>query len=244
MINILLPMAGHSNVSEEMGYPYPPPLIELKSRPMIEHVVQNLSEVDDEHRFVYILQEKDCKKYHLDNTVLLLSPKDSVIVRLPNETKGALCSSLMAVTYIYNDLPLLIANSDQLFEEGVLNRFVQEMRKKEADAGALYFTSVHPRWAYVRLEGESIVEAVEKNPISKCAISGIYYFSSGRLFIDAAKQAIMNGRETEGKYFLSSVFNELILKNCRVLGVPVDNEKYHSFFTPQRIEEYERASRP
>lgn len=242
MINILLPIGGLSEMSEKMGYPYPAPLIELHGRPMIERVVDNLKEVASDCRFIFVLREDDCKKFHLDNIVKLLAPESSIVIKLNGDTKGALCSALMAVPHINNNTPLIVANSDQLFDAGVLGGFIHEMETLKADAGSPFFESVHPRWSYFRMNDSRVVEVAEKDPISRNAVAGLYYFCSGELFVNAAKRAILNSREISGSYYISAAMNELILDGLRVVGTSVSNDKFHSFFTPQRVEEYERLA--
>lgn len=241
MVKVLVPIAGNSSVAEKMGYPYPSSLIELGGRPMIERVIENLSEIIDDGQFIFILREDDCRRFHLDSAVKLLTKETGVVIKLKNETKGALCSVLMAVHHINDEDNILVSNADQLFDSGVLSGFLQEMRSNNADSGSPVFDSVHPRWSYMRIDGGKVVQVAEKDPISRNAIAGLYYFKSGNIFVDAAKRAILNGRGIEGQYFLSAVMSELILDNRNVRGIPIANDKYHSFFTPQRIEEYERV---
>ena len=242
MVNVLLPMAGSSNFFDPKLYPYPIPLVELAGRPIIEHVIKNLSEIGDDCRFFFVVKSEECRRFHLDNTLTLLAPEGSVVVRLDGETRGALCSALMAISHINNEMPLIVANSDQIFE-GVLPDLVKELRSGGADAGCLCFKSVHPRWSYVRIVDGKVVEAAEKKPISHDAIAGFYYFSSGKVFVEAAMRTILNDTAVDGRYFVAPVFNELILEGKLIHAVMVPDGKYHSFFTPQRIEEYERASR-
>lgn len=241
MINILLPIAGGGGLANEMGSHYPTPLVEIKGRSMIECVIENLKEINDLCRFIVLLRTEDCRKFHLDNTVSLLVPVESVVLKLDNTTQGALCSSLLAISHIDNETPLVIANSDQIFNEGVLASAIELIKKSGAAAGCPYFSSVHPRWSYVQMDEGAIIEAAEKNPISKNAIAGIYYFSSGALFVKAAKRAILNRRETDDVFYISSVLNELILDGRRVIGVPVNNDDYYSFFTPQRVEDFQKS---
>ena len=87
------------------------------------------------------------------------------------------------------------------------------------------------------------MEAVEKNPISRHAVAGLYYFRSGQQFSDHAMQAILNGRHTDDKYYTSAVLNEYILAGQNVLPVLVNTENYHSLFTAQRVHDYERRLR-
>ena len=44
-----------------------------------------------------------------------------------------------------------------------------------------------------------------------------------------------------GQFYISPVFNELVLKNKTLLTHPIETEQFHTFYTPQKIEEYERG---
>lgn len=239
MINVLLPMAGASALFDPQLYPYPLPLTELLGRPMVEHVVENLSTLGDDVRFVFVVRSDDCRRFHLDQTLTLLAPGRCEIVRLHADTQGAMCSALMAVDHIDNDEPLVICNVDQLIEGGLRERF-DELRRSACDAGCLTFDAVHPRWSYVRMEEGQVVEATEKRPVSRNAIAGFYYFAQGARFVRAAKRTIMNQAAVNGRYYVAPVFNELILDGDVVAALPVPEGGYHSFYTPQRIEEFER----
>ncbi|HET8870130.1 MAG TPA: glycosyltransferase family 2 protein [Aquabacterium sp.] len=239
MINVLLPMAGQSALFDPQLYPYPLPLTEVCGKPLIEHVITNLQTLDADIRFIFVVKAEDCRRFHLDHTLSLLAPGRCEIVQLAAETKGALCSAMMAIAHIANEDPLVVANFDQLIEPGLGGLFA-EFKRKGCDAGCLTFDAVHPRWSYVKLEGDQVVEAAEKKPISRNAIAGFYYFSSGNLFVEAAKRTIYNGAAVGDLYYVSLVFNELILEGKRITSVPIDVQQYHSFYTPQRIEEYER----
>lgn len=237
MINVLLPMAGGSANFDPKLFPYPSPLTEISGKPMIEHVVENLSEIGDECRFTFVVKSEDCRRFHLDNILMLLAPKDSQVIKLEGDTKGALCSALMAISNISDDAPLIIANSDQLFD-GVLQKAVEELRQSGADAGCLCFNSVHPRWSYVRIKDGFVIEAAEKKPISRNAIAGFYYFRDGRKFVQSGMRTILNDVSVDGRYYIAPVFNEIMLKGGKIHPIVISNDAYHSFYTPQRIDEY------
>jgi NDP-sugar pyrophosphorylase family protein len=239
MINVLLPMAGASALFDPQLYPYPLPLTELLGRPMVEHVVDNLSTLGDDVRFIFVVRSEDCRRFHLDQTLMLLAPGRCEIVRLHADTQGAMCSALMAVEHIDNPDPLVICNVDQLFEGPLRERF-DALRRSDCDAGCLTFDAVHPRWSFVRKEDGAVVEASEKRPISRDAIAGFYYFAQGSRFVRAAKRTIMNQAAVNGRYYVAPVFNELILDGDSVAALPVPEGGYYSFYTPQRIEDFER----
>ena len=145
MINILLPMAGTSSFFDGPEYPFPKPIIEVQGKLMIEHVIDNLKTIKNS-KFLFILREEDCVKFHLDSTVKLLAGDRAEIIRSKGETKGASCTAMLAIKHIQNDSPLIIANSDQIINED-LNLICQEFTDNNVDAGCITFNSVHPRWS-------------------------------------------------------------------------------------------------
>ena len=238
MINILIPLAGSNQFFNKSEYPFPKPLIEINGKTMIELVINNFACIKREKQFIFIVNNNDCKKYHLDNVLNLLTEHKCKLIRIENETKGAACSAMMAVEYIDNDTPLIIANADQLLDEN-LDDIVSSF--ETVDGGVISFDSVHPRWSYVKLdENEYIVETAEKRPLSKHAVAGFYYFNSGRDFIASAMNMIKKDASVNGLYYIAPTLNEMVLQNKKLIVKKIDNKKYHTFYTPQKIQEYER----
>ena len=230
-------MAGGNKFFPSDEFPYPNPLIEIGQKTVIELVIENLSTLNDKVFFIFVVQKSDCQKYHLDNTLNLITKNNCEIIQLDGNTKGAACSALMAIDTINNDLPLIIANSDQIFD-CELNTLVAEFSK--ADAGVPVFTSVHPRWSYARTdECGSVIECSEKNPISKNAIAGFYYFSKGSTFVSAAMDSIEKGAEVNGLFYVAPVLNEIVLNGGKISSHRIKNDEYHTLYTPQKITEYE-----
>jgi bifunctional N-acetylglucosamine-1-phosphate-uridyltransferase/glucosamine-1-phosphate-acetyltransferase GlmU-like protein len=240
-----MPLSMQSTFFESADYPFPKPLAEIDGTPMIQHVIENLSTISEPKRFIFILSDADCTRYHLDSTVRLLAGDDSVIVRLFNPSKGAACSALLAINYIGNDDPLLIVNGDQIFDVD-LNAYLARLRALDSDAGCLTFNSVHPRWSYLRTENQDdIIETSEKHPISRQAIAGFYYFARGADFVLAAQLSIRKDACVDGVFYIAPVLNELVLLNRRLKALSVPNDAYHTFYSPKKIDEYQasRANR-
>lgn len=238
MINILIPLAGSNQFFNEIEYPYPKPLIEINNKTMIEHVIENFDSIKEEKQFIFIVNNEDCKKYHLDNVLNLLTDSRCKIIKIDNQTKGAACSAMMAIGYINNDDKLIIANSDQLFDDN-LGNIISEF--KDIDGGVITFNSIHPRWSYARIdENNNIVETAEKRPLSKNAIAGLFYFRMGKDFISSAMSMIQKDASVNDLYYISPTLNEMVLQNKKMIICKIDNNKYHTFYTPQKIQEYER----
>jgi len=241
MINILIPLAGKNQFFSENEYPFPKPLIEFNGKTMIEYIINNFSSIQKEKQFIFIVNSEDCKKYHLDNVLNILTEDKCKIIKLNNKTKGAACSAMMAVEYINNETPLIISNADQLFNIN-LDKVISSF--ESSDAGVITFESIHPRWSYVRLDSENrVVETAEKRPISKSAIAGFYYFKNGKDFISSSSKMIKKDASVNGHYFIAPALNEMILENKKIDIFRIKNEKYHTFYTPQKIKEYERLKK-
>ena len=134
--------------------------------------------------------------------------------------------------------PLIIANSDQIIDadyQSVLRYFLD----KNADAGIITFPSIHPRWSYARKKGEEVVEVAEKRPLSKDAIAGFYYYAKGSDFVEGAQKAIFKNNCLKGRFYISASINEMILAGKKVVYYDIPKEKYHSFYSTEKIKENE-----
>lgn len=218
---------------------FPKPLIEIDNSTILEHVVDNYMKINDA-RIIFLFGEKECKEFHLDESARILTRDKGHVLMLNGETAGALCTCMMAIEHINNDAPLIVANSDQVIDvdfNDVIKCF------DDFDAGVITFSSIHPRWSYAKVAGEDVVEVAEKRPLSHEAIAGFYFYKKGSDFVEAAKRAITKQSTYDGKYYISATINELILMNRRIGRYAIDKEQYHSFYSPEKIKEYEASKK-
>lgn len=237
MVNILLPAMGNSMFFKD--YYFPKLMLEVRGETILEKVIENYGCIEQKH-FIFMLNQKDCAEFHLDESAKIITKPDSDIIILKNQTGGALCTCLLACEKVNNDNPLVIANCDQIIDIDY-SKVIKKFNDKDLDAGVITFPSIHPRWSYVRLENDRVVEVAEKRPLSKHAIAGFYYFKHGTDFIEAAQKAILKENALNGKFYISASLNELILMNKRIECYEVTKERYHSFYSPEKIREYEKG---
>jgi dTDP-glucose pyrophosphorylase len=243
MLTIIVPMAGGSAFYPETEHRYPKIFQEILGRPMIQVVVENLMKIDGEKRFIFIVNDSDVKKYKLDNVLNMLTNNNCDIVLQKASTKGAVCSLLLAVKLINHDNPILISNADQTIDHN-LDRIMSYFYQTDVDGGVVCFDSVHPQWSYARvIDNHRLVETAEKEPISRNAIAGLYYFARGRDFVESAMNAIIKDRSHGGMYYTSSVLNEMILHNKNLRTYRIESGEYHSFYSPEKIKEFERREK-
>ena len=58
-MNVVIPMAGNGSRFQQAGFTFPKPLIEVRGKPMIQVVIENLA-VDA--NFIFIVQKPFCQR--------------------------------------------------------------------------------------------------------------------------------------------------------------------------------------
>lgn len=225
-LTIVIPMAGAGKRFIEAGYSFPKPLVDVQGKPMIQRIVENLN--IDAH-YVFIVQKSHYEQYNLKYLFNLLVPNNTVVVT-EGISEGAACTTLLAEEFI-TDKPLLLANSDQIVEWNS-GDFMWSMQGEQVDGGILTFTATHPKWSFVKLDGNRVLEVAEKKPISNEATVGIYYWRKGTEYVKYAKQMIQKNIRTNNEFYVCPVYNEAIadgkyIKNYHVdkmwgIGTPED----------------------
>lgn len=236
-LNILIPLAGAGSSFQKAGYSFPKPLIDINGKPMIQAVVENLRP-KFAHKFILICRDEHYEKYALYQTFENATNDNYECVRLTAPTLGAACTVLTGIDYINNDNELIIANADQLVDIGI-GSFVEFARKNGLDGALITFKSSHPRWSYALTDKKgNVIQVAEKRVISENATVGLYYFKKGSLFIEAASKMIEKDMRVNGEFYVSPVYNELILAGQKVGIYPIEKTQMHSLGTPEDLREY------
>ena len=231
-LNILIPMAGAGSRFEKAGYTFPKPLIEVKGKPMIQVVVEN---INIDANYIYIVQKSHREKYNLDTLLNLITPNCNII-EVDGITEGAACTALLAKELLNNENPLFFANSDQ-FVEWNSSEFMYKMQESEADGGIVTFEATHPKWSFVKTDENGFVtEVAEKNPISNLATVGYYYWKNGSNFIKYAENMIDDNIRVNNEFYVCPVFNQAIKdkKQIRTFNA----EKMWGLGTPEDLDFY------
>lgn len=237
-INIVIPLAGSNPLFPIKDFPFSKHLVEIDGKPMIQLAIENLQKIKRESHFIFLVDTQDCKTYFLDNVLRLLTEEDEpTIIKVDHKTKGATCTTLLAIDNIDNDIPLIISNGDQIIMHD-LNKIINYF--ENYDVGVVSTPSVHPRWSYIRTDGKLVIETAEKRPISKKAIAGLFYYKMGSYFVKSAMQTIMKEANYNDMYYISSTINELILNNKNVGYYEISSNQYESFYSPEKIMEYNK----
>jgi HAD superfamily hydrolase (TIGR01509 family) len=211
-LNVLIPMAGAGSRFAQAGYTFPKPLIEVRGKPMIQVVIENLN-IDA--NYIFLVQKEHYEKYNLQSVLSILKP-GCKIVQVDGVTDGAARTTLLAKEFIDNDEPLVMANSDQ-YVEWDSNNVMYSFTADGIDGGILTFKATHPKWSYAKLDEHGFVSQVaEKNPISDNATVGVYYWKKGSDYVKYAEQMIDKDIRTNGEFYVCPVFNEAIADGKKI----------------------------
>ncbi len=233
-LRVVIPMAGHGSRFVRAGYDRPKPLIDVMGKPMIQRVIENLN-VDAE--FIYIVQKSHVETFALTERLQELTPGCHVI-SIDGVTEGAACSVLLAQHLINDDVPLLIANCDQIVEWNS-NEFLHAAQNVDGSVLTFHHPERDNKWSFAATDPSGfITEIREKVPISDEATVGIYYWKRGQDFVKYAQQMIDANERVNNEFYTAPVYNYGIrdglkfkVHRCRQMwgiGTPQDLEYYLS----------------
>jgi HAD superfamily hydrolase (TIGR01509 family) len=217
-LNILIPMAGEGSRFADAGYTFPKPLIEINQKPMIQVVVEN---ININANYIYVVRKKHYDEYNLKYVLNAITPGCKIVIQ-EGKTEGAACSVLLAKKHINNDMPLIIANSDQYVEYDS-NNFMYSAIAGNSDGCIQTFTATHSKWSYAKVNDEGYVtEVAEKKPISTHATTGIYYYRKGKYFVEAAEEMIKKDIRHNNEFYVAPCYNQMINKGMKITIYDVD----------------------
>lgn len=233
-MKILIPMAGEGSRFAKEGYTFPKPLIDVRGKPMIQQVVENLDFVSE---YIFLVRKKHVEKYEgLVDTLHRITNSSCKIVEVDGLTEGAACTALLAKEHIDVDEDLLIANSDQFIEYERQN-FISLKNMTDVDAIVWTFNAVHPKWSFVKTNSRGyITEVAEKKPISDIATCGIYWYRKGSDFVKYAEQMIDKNIRVNNEFYIAPVYNELISDHKTL--IPFYVGKMWGLGTPEDLRHY------
>lgn len=232
-MKIVLPCAGRGSRFTQAGYEQPKPLIDVRGKPMIERVIENLGYAND---YIFLFQKEHIKEYG-DRLLPIFEKTNSFkIVEVDGITEGAACTVLLAEPYIEPYETMIIANSDQLLQ---FNRhlFYSYLKQARATGTIITFKSRDPKHSFVKIGETGYVSDVrEKLPISDNACVGIYTTVLSEHFFDAARVMIQKNRRVNGEFYVAPVYNILIEEGAQISTYRID--RFHCLGDPDALNEY------
>ena len=230
-------MAGLGSRFAKDGYEKPKPFIDVNGKPMIVRVLENLAYPNANYILI-------ARKEHLEQEKELVKKIEKnyqvTFIGIDKLTEGTVCTVLYARKYINSEAPLLIANSDQIIDGTIFN-FVNDCFERNLDGSILTFRDkeLNPKWSFAKLDANDLVTQVkEKEAISEFATVGIYLFSKGNAFVNAAIEMIIENDRVNNEFYTCPVYNYLIADGYQIGIFNIEQDTMHGIGTPEDLEIY------
>ncbi|MBE9392074.1 glycosyltransferase family 2 protein [Elizabethkingia anophelis] len=236
-MNIVIPMAGLGSRFAKEGYEKPKPFIDVNGKPMIVRVLENLYYPNARY---FLIARKEHLEIEKDLVQKIEQEYNATFIGLDKLTEGTACTVLYAREYINNDIPLMIANSDQIVDISITD-FIDDCLNRKLDGSILTFLDkeLNPKWSFAKINSkELVIEVKEKEAISEHATVGIYMFSRGEDFVNGAIDMIIENDRVNNEFYTCPVYNYIIKENKRIGIYDINAEAMHGIGTPEDLNNY------
>ena len=237
-------MAGFGERFKKIGFSLPKSLIKIKNRPLISYIDSQFG-IPKNKIFI-------CNSEHLNNKTfqmkLLINEfvPEALIASINPHKLGPVYSLICAENYIHDDIPVIISYCDclSIFD---IQSFMNEISENDIDGIVFTYEGFHPnkirsmQHAYIKEKNGYIINVKEKKPFtndpySEKASSGVYYFRSGKMLKELCRNAYKNNTSTNGEFFVSMLFKELIRNRKKIKSFNID--QFVNWGTPEDFLDY------
>ena len=221
-MKIIVPMAGSGNRFVQRGYKDPKPLIKVNNKRIIEYIADMFSGDDD---FIFICNEKHLGDTDMEEVLKEMLP-NSTVVSMPMHKHGPVYTVQQVYDLIDDEEEVIVTYCDNpyLWDR---NDFEHHIDINSLDGCILSHSGFHPhtlnntKMAFMKTSGDLVEEIKEKecytdDPMREHASTGTYYFRRGSLIKKYFDQAISDGIQYKGEYYVTLVYNLLIKDGLRV----------------------------
>ncbi len=243
-MNILIPMSGTGSRFAAKGYKEIKPLVPVFGKPIIKYIIEKFSFED---HFIFICRDEHLSNEALDlkNYLNSLAP-NTTVVSVENHKLGPVHSLMKIEEEIDTDAELIVNYCDFDWRWDY-DEFQKWLSIEKPEAALCVYSGFQPHYinpatyAYTRNHQHNILEIREKQSFTNYreeepAASGTFYFSSGKLLLDACKWLVRRGEDINGEFYVSLLFNYFPKKGLRTLTYFIDH--FMQWGTPQDLEEF------
>lgn len=207
-MEVIIPLAGEGARLIE-HYPEAKPFIKIGNKTLLEISLLGLPA---DARLIFV-----CKQEHatflsnLLETSKVIAERSYKISIVPGPTSGQAESVKYGLKLVKANAPIVVSNCDTFFSSDFVDfgRF---------DGAIGTFESDNSSYSYVTVKDGAVTRAAEKEIISNRATTGLYYFSSKDLYLDAYKMTDWSNLKEK---YVAPMYNCLIGYGLKVKEIPM-----------------------
>lgn len=233
-MNILFLMGGDKLQTNNDNFPIY--MAEINQKMILEILIDFTKSVNPS-KSIFCIKNEDIKNFYLDE-IIKRRIEDAIIININGETKGAVCTSMLASEFIDSDDELLIVAIND-FTDKNWQTIIDYFRDGNFDCGIVSFNSIHPRYSFAKLDKNGKIEEItEKKPSSNNALASFYYFKEGKEYIKCSENVIRKDTAIKDAFYISQVINEMILEQKKIGLYKIDNSNFHPLKTEAQLAQY------
>lgn len=243
-MQIIIPMSGFGERFRKAGYSLPKPLIEVSSKPIIEHVV-NLFPGETDFIFICNQDHLDHPEYKMRETLRRIAPNGK-IYGIPPHKLGP----VYAVQCIREKIDLLkptIVNYCDFTCYWNWDDVKKFFNETNSDGCIPAYKGFHPHmlgpnnYAFIKESNGWLIDIQEKNPFTKnrseeYASSGTYYFKTGDLMLRYFDRVIEEKLSVNEEYYVSMVYRPMAKDGLKTSIYELQH--FMQWGTPEDVAEY------
>ncbi|MCU8504235.1 glycosyltransferase family 2 protein [Vibrio vulnificus] len=214
---ILIPMAGQSSRFSKAGYAVPKFMLEAHGKTIFEYSVGSFSNYFDTHDFVFVCSSDENVIKFVENKIIELGIKSSLIVTLGEQTRGQAETVYLGLKEYSKKknvdlkaVDMTVFNIDT-FRPNFLFPNLEDM----GDGYLEVFEGEGSNWSFARPLRENstlVTETAEKMPISNLCSTGLYHFHKAKDFIESFENYASRPKSEwqSGELYIAPLYNYLI----------------------------------
>ncbi|MEO6883638.1 MAG: sugar phosphate nucleotidyltransferase [Bacteroidia bacterium] len=242
-MKIIIPMAGMGKRMRPHTLTTPKPLIPIAGKPMVQHIVEDITKVCDEKvdeiAFVIGRFGKEAEN-NLLKVAESLGAKGSIFYQ--DEPLGTAHAILCAKNCLTGKVT--IAFADTLFKA--------DFKMDSSNEGIIWVQKIEDPRAFgvVKVNAQNVITDFVEKPqtfVSDLAIIGIYYFQDGAYLRKELEYLIDNNIKEKGEYQLTNALENMKAKGTKFAPGKVTEwldcgNKDATVYTNQRVLEYTKGN--
>ena len=217
-MNCIVPLAGPDFFNPKYGIK---PLIPYKGKKLLEYLLTARPWYKDIKEFIFVLQDTPFSQEFIQQ----IGISNARFVKITNTTKGALLTSVAAISIIHRFFEPLVLDLADIEYDGI-DFDPKELFAQTMMSGIIpYFNSNDPAYSYVVADdNDMLLNCAEKKVISNNASAGTYFFKDTATFLQAVNGVLINANDyfVNNNLYICPAYNELVKLKKSILTAKVN----------------------
>lgn len=223
-MHIIIPAAGLGSRFRNSEFANEKPLISWNGRPMLQHVIDNLSHKDTT---ITIVKQK---RFNFS----IQSPNINII-DIDYLTDGPATTAFIAKDLVDPEEPLIVTNCDQIIRDWNQDIFLDYAKNYDGVLGCFISDKAHNSYVLVNSDN-LVVDVKEKVVISNIASNGLHFWKKAKLFFESYRQMKLSHDTTNDEYYVAPSYKYLINNHYKI-GIFMFNQHF-PVGTPEQLRKY------